>query len=155
MWLGRLHARKMISLGSWPLPQATIQNLSTYGQSLLLNIPFLDMFLILRDGRVATSIHYKETNSHSYLNFKSSHPFKCKVHRGDRTQIGWPFQGTPTRRSTQEKWLASCATLQTAPGHSIEDVRVAVLKSGLARKDLRKREEMRQFLISKHSLLTG
>ena len=30
------------------------------------------------------------------------------------------------------------------PGHSLEDVRVAVLKSGLARKDVRQREEMRQ-----------
>ena len=32
-----------------------------------------------RDDRVATSIHYKDTDSHSYLNFKSSHPFKCKA----------------------------------------------------------------------------
>ena len=37
------------------------------------------MFLIPRDDHVATSIHYKETDSHSYLNFKSSHPFKCKA----------------------------------------------------------------------------
>ena len=42
-------------------------------------LPFLDMFLIPRDDRVATSIHYKETDSHSYLNFKSSLPFKCKA----------------------------------------------------------------------------
>ena len=31
-----------------------------------------------------------------------------------------------------------------SPGHSLGDVRVAVLKSGLARKDVRQREEMRQ-----------
>ena len=31
-----------------------------------------------------------------------------------------------------------------SPGHSLEDVRVAVLKSGLARKDVRQCEEMRQ-----------
>ena len=31
-----------------------------------------------------------------------------------------------------------------SPNHSLEDVRVAVLKSGLARKDVRQREEMRQ-----------
>ena len=31
-----------------------------------------------------------------------------------------------------------------SPGHSLEDVRVAVLKSGLARKGVRQREEMRQ-----------
>ena len=42
-------------------------------------LPFLDMFLIPRDDRVAASIHYKETYSHSYLNVKSSHPFKCKA----------------------------------------------------------------------------
>ena len=40
---------------------------------------FLDMYLIPRDDRVATSIHYKDTDSHSYLNFKSSHPFKCNA----------------------------------------------------------------------------
>jgi len=32
------------------------------------------------------------------------------------------------------------------PGHSLEDVRVAVLKSGLAKKDVRQRGEMRQAL---------
>ena len=37
------------------------------------------MYLIPRDDRVATSLHYKVTDSHSYLNFKSSHPFKCKA----------------------------------------------------------------------------
>ena len=31
-----------------------------------------------------------------------------------------------------------------SPGHSLEDVRVAVLKSGLAKKDVRQREEMRR-----------
>ena len=34
-----------------------------------------------------------------------------------------------------------------SPGHSLEDVRVAVLKSGLAKKDVRQREEMRQIFI--------
>ena len=43
-------------------------------------LPFLDIFLIPLDDRVATLINYKETDSHSYLNFKdSSHPFKCKA----------------------------------------------------------------------------
>ena len=36
-----------------------------------------------------------------------------------------------------------------SPGHSLEVVRVAVLKSGLARKDVRQREEMRQILKSR------
>ena len=29
-------------------------------------------------NRIATSIHYKATDSHSYLNFSSSHPYSCK-----------------------------------------------------------------------------
>ena len=36
-------------------------------------------FLLPRDDPFATSIHYKETDSHSCLNFKSSQPFKCKA----------------------------------------------------------------------------
>ena len=31
-----------------------------------------------RADRIATSIHYKDTDSHSYLNFSSSHPNSCK-----------------------------------------------------------------------------
>ena len=31
-----------------------------------------------RPHRIATSIHYKDTGSHSYLNFSSSHPYSCK-----------------------------------------------------------------------------
>ena len=31
-----------------------------------------------RDDRLSTSIYYKDTDSHSYLNFGSSHPSKCK-----------------------------------------------------------------------------
>jgi len=42
-------------------------------------VPFLDMYLIPRDDRVATSITYNETDSYSYLNFKSSRPLKCKA----------------------------------------------------------------------------
>ena len=42
-------------------------------------LPFLDMLLIPHHDRVVTSIHCKETDSHSYLNFKSFHPFKCKA----------------------------------------------------------------------------
>ena len=36
-------------------------------------------FKIPRDDCVATSIYYKEADSHSYLNFKSSHPYKYKA----------------------------------------------------------------------------
>ena len=37
------------------------------------------LILIASDDRVATSIHYKERIASSYLNLKSSHPFKCKA----------------------------------------------------------------------------
>ena len=39
--------------------------------------------------------------------------------------------------------------------HSLEDVSVAVLKSGLARKDFRQSVEKNKFSNSKHSLLAG
>ena len=29
-------------------------------------------------NRIATSLHYKDTDSHSYLNHSSSHPYSCK-----------------------------------------------------------------------------
>ena len=31
-----------------------------------------------RDNRISTTIYYKDTDSHSYLNFSSSHPSSCK-----------------------------------------------------------------------------
>ena len=78
MRLERLHARQMTSLSSWHSPRATIPNLSTNGQChRSANLLFLDMYLNPRDDRFAISIHYKETGSHSYLNFCSSRPFKC------------------------------------------------------------------------------
>ena len=41
-------------------------------------LPFLDIYLKPRDNHVSTSIYYKDTDSHSYLNFSSSHPSSCK-----------------------------------------------------------------------------
>jgi len=41
-------------------------------------VPFLDICMKPQDNRIATSIHYKATDSHSYLNFISSHPYSCK-----------------------------------------------------------------------------
>ena len=40
-------------------------------------LPFHDIYMTPRDDRISTSIYYKDTDSHSYLNFGSSHPFKC------------------------------------------------------------------------------
>ena len=41
-------------------------------------LPFLDICMKPQANRIATSIHYKATDSHSYLNFSSSHPYSCK-----------------------------------------------------------------------------
>ena len=41
-------------------------------------VPFLDLLLKPTSDRLLTSIHYKETDTHSYLNYKSSHPARCK-----------------------------------------------------------------------------
>ena len=41
-------------------------------------LPFPDICMKPQGNRIATSIHYKATDSHSYLNFSSSHPYSCK-----------------------------------------------------------------------------
>ena len=41
-------------------------------------LPFLDLCLKPTSDRLLTSIHYKETDTHSYLNYTSSHPARCK-----------------------------------------------------------------------------
>ena len=41
-------------------------------------VPFLDILVILRDGRLHTDLYTKPTNKFQYLNFKSCHPFHQK-----------------------------------------------------------------------------
>ena len=41
-------------------------------------LPFLYIDMTPRDDRISTSIYYKDTDSHSYLNSGSSYPSKCK-----------------------------------------------------------------------------
>ena len=41
-------------------------------------LPFLDICMKSQANRIATSLHYKDTDSHSYLNFSSSHPYSSK-----------------------------------------------------------------------------
>ena len=41
-------------------------------------LPFLDLVLKPTTDRLVTSIHYKPTDTHSYLNYASSHPTRCK-----------------------------------------------------------------------------
>ena len=41
-------------------------------------LPFLDLVLEPTSDRLVTSIHYKPTDTHSYLNYASSHSTRCK-----------------------------------------------------------------------------
>ena len=41
-------------------------------------LPFLDIQLTIEDDTIATSIYYKDTDAHSFLDYNSSHPSKCK-----------------------------------------------------------------------------
>ena len=41
-------------------------------------LPFLDLCLKPVSDRLLTSIHYKDTDTHSYLYYTSSHPARCK-----------------------------------------------------------------------------
>ena len=40
--------------------------------------PFLDIQFTIEDETIATSIYYKDTDAHSFLDYNSSHPSKCK-----------------------------------------------------------------------------
>lgn len=41
-------------------------------------LPFLDINLSISDSRISTSVHYKDTDTHTYLHYTSSHPMHCK-----------------------------------------------------------------------------
>ena len=64
---------------------AFILHVSTYPDSIkftngILNtgLPFLDLNLTIQDDYVSTTIYSKDTDSHSYLRYESSHPPACK-----------------------------------------------------------------------------
>ena len=42
------------------------------------SIPFLDLCVSISNNRVSTTIHYKATDTHNYLEYTSSHPTHCK-----------------------------------------------------------------------------
>ena len=42
------------------------------------SIPFLDILLTISDNQISTSIYYKPTDAHCFLDYNSSHPKKCK-----------------------------------------------------------------------------
>ena len=42
------------------------------------SVSFLDLYLSITDARITKTIHYKPTDTHSYLDYSSSHPPHCK-----------------------------------------------------------------------------
>ena len=42
------------------------------------SLSFLDLCLTISDARITTTIHYKPTDTQSYLEYSSSHPPHCK-----------------------------------------------------------------------------
>ena len=40
-------------------------------------IVFLDLEIVVKDGKLETSLHIKPTNKQLYLDFKSNHPEHC------------------------------------------------------------------------------
>ena len=42
------------------------------------SVPFLDLCVSISNKRVATTIHYKATDTHNYLEYTSSHPTHCR-----------------------------------------------------------------------------
>ena len=41
-------------------------------------IVFLDLEILMKDGRLETNLHIKPTNKQLYLDFKSNHPEHCR-----------------------------------------------------------------------------
>ena len=42
------------------------------------SVTFLDIDVSIKGSTLTTSVHYKPTDAHTYLNYESSHPPKCK-----------------------------------------------------------------------------
>ena len=42
-------------------------------------LPFLEITLSISDSRISTSVYYKDTDTHNYLHYISSHPQHCKT----------------------------------------------------------------------------
>ena len=73
-----------------------------------------------------------------------------RVYWGDWAQDGRPFQGTPQGCDQRQEW-PSCTCTFNQPDHSLQDMKVAVLKAGLVNQQHRKKQEMRY--IFKHGTL--
>ena len=71
-------------------------------------IPFLDITLSVSGSRISTSVHYKDTDTHNYLHYTSSHPKHC--------QNGIPYsQFLRLRRlcSEDDDFLQKCQEMST------------------------------------------
>ena len=42
------------------------------------SVNFLDIKVIMQDGKIITDLHVKPTGTHQYLDSSSSHPYHCK-----------------------------------------------------------------------------
>eukprot|EP00061_Rhincodon_typus_P005689 g25515.t1 len=71
--LSRLELEKIIDFASNFHPALTFT--SSISDS---SLPFLNISVSISGDRLATNIHCKPTNSHSYLDYTSSHPASCK-----------------------------------------------------------------------------
>lgn len=74
-----------IFVGSKEDLELFINHISNYHESLKftseisnVSVNFLDLKLTIQNDRISTTIHYKETDSHTYLRYDSSHPKSCK-----------------------------------------------------------------------------
>ena len=76
-------------MGATTMPQATLLEFFDFIQSFHpaikftfsispTSVVFLDISIRLRDGTFSSSVHYKQTDSHSYLQYESSHPLSTK-----------------------------------------------------------------------------
>ncbi len=75
-------------------------------------VSFLDLCIKPSGDRLTTTIHYKETDTQSYLNYFSSHPVCCKAAEGVRAaQVGVTIsteEGSVTPKSLEIIFYHRC-----------------------------------------------
>ena len=65
------------------------------------SLSFLDLCLSISDARITATIHYKPNDTHSYLDYSSSHPPHCK--KAYHTVSFSVFEGSA--RTMMSMWL--------------------------------------------------
>ena len=100
-------------------------------------IPFLDITLSISGSTISTSVHYKDTDTHNYLHYTSSHPKHCK-NRIPYSQ----FLRLPRLCSKDDDFLQKCQEMSTFfescgyPSDLLQNARERV-SSVIAKKRLR------------------